>query len=237
MSQRAFLEIEGLAFTYEDLVMRFDLAVDAGECVGVVGPSGAGKSTLLALIGGFETPLAGSIKVDGRDITHLPPAERPVTSLFQDFNLFPHLSAADNVGLGRDPGLRLTADDRAQVAWALGEVGLAGFEARLPGQLSGGERQRVALARSLIRNRPLLLLDEPFAALGPALRAEMLELVDRLRRAQGMTVLLVTHDPNEAARIAARTAFVSEGRVVMFGRTPDVLGSSEPVVRAYLGER
>jgi thiamine transport system ATP-binding protein len=95
----------------------------------------------------------------------------------------------------------------------------------------------VALARSRIRNRPRLLLDEPFAALGPALRAEMLELVDRLRRAQGMTVLLVTHDPNEAARIAARTAFVSEGRVVMFGRTPDVLGSSEPVVRAYLGER
>ncbi|MES1151406.1 MAG: ATP-binding cassette domain-containing protein, partial [Dongia sp.] len=156
-------------------------------------------------------------------------------SLFQDFNLFPHLTVADNVGLGRSPGLRLTADDRAQVARALDEVGLAGFEARLPGQLSGGERQRVALARSLIRNRPLLLLDEPFAALGPALRAEMLELVDRLRRAQGMTVLLVTHDPNEAARIAARTAFVSAGRVAMFGRTPDVLGSSEPVVRDYLG--
>ena len=231
----AFLEIEGLAFTYEDLVMRFDLTVEAGECVGVVGPSGAGKSTLLSLIGGFETPLSGRITVDGIDITRLPPAERPLTSLFQDFNLFPHLSVADNVGLGRSPGLRLTASDREQVAWALSEVGLAGFEARLPGQLSGGERQRVALARSLIRHRPLLLLDEPFAALGPALRAEMLELVDRLRRAQSMTVLLVTHDPNEAARIAARTAFVSEGRVVMFGRTDDVLGSSEPVVRAYLG--
>jgi thiamine transport system ATP-binding protein len=231
----AFLEIEGLVFTYEDLVMRFDLAIEAGECVGIVGPSGAGKSTLLSLIGGFETPLAGSIRVDGRDITALPPAERPVTSLFQDFNLFPHLSVADNVGLGRDPGLRLDADDRAQVAWALGEVGLAGFEARLPGQLSGGERQRVALARSLIRHRPLLLLDEPFAALGPALRAEMLELVGRLRRAQGMTVLLVTHDPNEAAKIAARTAFVSDGRVVMLGPTADVLASPLPVVRDYLG--
>ncbi|MES1150982.1 MAG: ATP-binding cassette domain-containing protein, partial [Dongia sp.] len=92
MNQGPFLEIEGLAFTYEDLVMRFDLAVDAGECVGVVGPSGAGKSTLLALIGGFETPLSGSIKVDGRDITGLPPSERPVTSLFQDFNLFPHMT-------------------------------------------------------------------------------------------------------------------------------------------------
>jgi thiamine transport system ATP-binding protein len=231
----AFLEIEGLAFTYEDLVMRFDLAVEAGECVGVVGPSGAGKSTLLALIGGFETPLAGSIKVAGEDIARLPPADRPVTTLFQDFNLFPHLSVADNVGLGRNPGLRLTPADRAQVAWALNEVGLAGFEARLPGQLSGGERQRVALARSLIRNRPLLLLDEPFAALGPALRAEMLELVDRLRRGQGMTVLLVTHDPNEAAKIANRTAFVSEGSVVLFDRTELVLSSASAAVRAYLG--
>jgi thiamine transport system ATP-binding protein len=235
VNQGAFLEIDGLTFTYEDLVMRFDLAVEAGECVGVVGPSGAGKSTLLSLVGGFETPLGGSIRVDGKDITALPPAERPVTSLFQDFNLFPHLSVADNVGLGRNPGLRLTADDRAQVAWALGEVGLAGFEARLPGQLSGGERQRVALARSLIRHRPVLLLDEPFAALGPALRAEMLELVDRLRRAQGMTLLLVTHDPNEAAKIAARTAFVSEGRVVMFGPTSEVLASALPAVRDYLG--
>ena len=118
----AFLEIEGLAFTYEDLMMRFDLAVEAGECVGIVGPSGAGKSTLLSLIGGFERPLSGSIKVEGRDITHLPPAERPVTSLFQDFNLFPHLSVADKVGLGRNPGLKLNADDREHVAWALRQV-------------------------------------------------------------------------------------------------------------------
>jgi thiamine transport system ATP-binding protein len=121
------------------------------------------------------------------------------------------------------------------VAWALNEVGLAGFDARLPGQLSGGERQRVALARSLIRQRPLLLLDEPFAALGPALRAEMLELVDQLRQAQGLTVLLVTHDPNEAAKVANRTAFVSGGSVVLFDRTQSVLGSLHPAVREYLG--
>jgi thiamine transport system ATP-binding protein len=230
-----FLEIEGLAFTYEDLIMRFDLAVEAGECVGIVGPSGAGKSTLLSLIGGFERPLGGVIRVAGVDITALPPAERPVTTLFQDFNLFPHLSVAENVGLGRNPGLKLDAADREQVAWALHEVGLDGFETRLPGQLSGGERQRVALARSLIRHRPLLLLDEPFAALGPALRAEMLELTDQLRKAQGLTVLLVTHDPNEAARIATRTAFITDGRVVLFGRTEDVLGSDLPAVRGYLG--
>jgi thiamine transport system ATP-binding protein len=231
----AFLEIEGLAFTYEDLIMRFDLSVEAGECVGIVGPSGAGKSTLLSLIGGFENPIGGMIRVDGRDITRLPPAERPVTTLFQDFNLFPHLSVAENVGLGRNPGLKLDAADREQVAWALREVGLDGLEARLPGQLSGGERQRVALARSLIRHRPLLLLDEPFAALGPALRAEMLELTNTLRKAQGLTVLLVTHDPNEAARIAERTAFVADGHVVLFDRTKTVLSASLPEVRRYLG--
>jgi thiamine transport system ATP-binding protein len=230
-----FLEIENLTFTYEDLMMRFDLAVEAGECVGIVGPSGAGKSTLLSLIGGFEKPLGGTIRVAGADITRLPPAERPVTTLFQDFNLFPHLSVAQNVGLGRNPGLKLDAADQEQVAWALRQVGLEGFEARLPGQLSGGERQRVALARSLIRHRPLLLLDEPFAALGPALRIEMLELTDLLRKAQGLTVLLVTHDPNEAARIATRTAFIAAGKVVTLGPTREVLSSDRPEIREYLG--
>jgi len=233
----AFLEIEGLGFTYEDLMMRFDLTVEAGECIGIVGPSGAGKSTLLSLIGGFEKPLSGTIRVDGEDITHLPPVARPVTTLFQDFNLFPHLSVAQNVGLGRDPGLKLDAADQEQVAWALRQVGLESFEARLPGQLSGGERQRVALARSLIRHRPLLLLDEPFAALGPALRVEMLELTDTLRKAQGLTVLLVTHDPNEAARIATRTAFIAAGEVVMVGPTREVLASDRPAIRDYLGKR
>src|SRR3954451_7679305 len=102
--------------------MRFDLAVEAGECVGIIGPSGAGKSTLLSLIGGFEKALGGSIRVDGQDITSLAAAARPVTSLFQDFNLFPHLTVADNVGLGRNSGLRLSVADRDQVAWALHEV-------------------------------------------------------------------------------------------------------------------
>jgi len=116
----AFLEIEGLAFTYENLIMRFDLPVEAGEIVGIVGPSGAGKSTLLSLIGGFEKPIGGTIRVGGVDITQLPPAERPVTTLFQDFNLFPHLNVAENVGLGRNPGLKLDAADQEQVAWFRG---------------------------------------------------------------------------------------------------------------------
>jgi thiamine transport system ATP-binding protein len=230
----AFLEICDLGFRYEDMEMRFALEVEAGACVAVIGPSGAGKSTLLSLIGGFETPTGGLLLVDGHSINDLAPADRPVTTLFQDHNLFAHLSVAANVGLGLHPGLRLMDEDRSQVAAALAQVGLTGFEERLPGQLSGGERQRVAIARSLIRHRPILLLDEPFAALGPALRNEMLDLV-ALRRDQGMTVLMVTHDPPDASRIADRTAFVADGRVVTADATAKVMASNLPVIRAYLG--
>lgn len=231
----SFLEIRDLSFRYEDMQMRFALNVEAGECVAVIGPSGAGKSTLLSLIGGFETPQGGRLLVDGNEISHLTPADRPVTTLFQDHNLFAHLSVAANVGLGLHPGLRLTDEDRRQVAAALDQVGLTGFEERLPGQLSGGERQRVAIARSLIRHRPILLLDEPFAALGPALRNEMLDLVNELRRKQGITVLMVTHDPADARRIAERTAFVADGTVVLADATARVMASDLPVIRAYLG--
>ncbi|MFI5019565.1 MAG: ATP-binding cassette domain-containing protein, partial [Dongiales bacterium] len=124
------LELENIVFRYEDLVMRFDLRVARGECVAVIGPSGAGKSTLLALIAGFETPESGRILIAGGDVTGLAPARRPVTSLFQEHNLFPHLNAAANVGLGIDPGLRLDAEARARVSAALDQVGLSGFEAR-----------------------------------------------------------------------------------------------------------
>jgi thiamine transport system ATP-binding protein len=230
------VELKGVIFRYEDLTMRFDLAVAHGECVAIIGPSGAGKSTLLALIAGFEKPQSGWIKILGRDVVGDPPARRPVTSLVQEHNLFAHLTAAENVGLGIEPGLRLDSASRARVAEALAHVGLGGLEARLPGQLSGGERQRVALARSLVRNRPLLLLDEPFAALGPAQRREMLDLVNTLARERGFTVLFVSHQPEDARHAAGRVLFVEAGRILCDGETRQLLSPPLPApLAAYLG--
>jgi thiamine transport system ATP-binding protein len=229
------LDVKDLAFRYEDMEMRFDLAVEHGAFLSIVGPSGAGKSTLLSLIGGFERPVSGQVLVDNYDITDLPPAKRPCTTLFQDHNLFAHLDVEKNVGLGIDPNLRLTAAQQAEVRQSLADVGLAGMEHRLPGQLSGGERQRVAIARCLVRHRPILLLDEPFAAVGPGLRREMLDLVRALQARLGLTVLMVTHDPGDARHAGGRTAFVDAGRVVLVDETDRVLASALPEVRAYLG--
>jgi thiamine transport system ATP-binding protein len=232
----AMIELDAVTFRYEDMAMCFDLKVAAGECVAIIGPSGAGKSTLLALIAGFETPDSGSISIEGRDVDGVPPARRPVTSLFQEHNLFPHLSIADNIGLGIDPGLKLDAAARAKVAEALAQVGLDGFEARLPGQLSGGERQRAALARSLVRNRPLLLLDEPFAALGPAQRREMLDLVNALARDRGFTVIFVSHQPDDARHAAGRLLFVENGQIRCDGPTASLFAAPLPALAAYLGQ-
>ena len=231
------LELRGIRFAFGAWDMALDLAVAHGGLTALLGASGAGKSTLLAIAAGFERPLAGETLVDGRDVTALPPAERPITTLFQDHNLFPHLPAAENVALGLDPGLRLNPGQRAAAAAALDRVGLAGKSRRLPRQLSGGERQRVAIARALVMRRPVLLLDEPFAALGPALRREMLALVDALRRDTGMTVLMVTHDPADARRVAETVAFMHEGRILASGPTGDMLDRPGPAGTCRLSRR
>jgi thiamine transport system ATP-binding protein len=229
------LFVDEVTFAHPGLPLHLSLEVGPGRCCAVIGPSGAGKSTLLDLIAGFLTPDSGRIVIAGRDVTGLDPALRPVTTLFQDHNLFAHLDAFANVGLGLDPGLRLDSEQYLAVREALARVGLGGMERRLPGQLSGGERQRVALARALVRDRPLLLLDEPFAALGPALRMEMLDLVDELRRDRGTTVVLVSHQPEDARRIAEETAFLDAGEIVAKGPTAALLDHPPPALAAYLG--
>lgn len=228
--------LRSVRFRYEEMEMLFDFEVPPGVVAALVGPSGSGKTTILNLIAGFEQPLAGEILIGGRPVTGLPPAGRPVTMLFQDHNLFAHLDIGTNVALGVSPSLKLAEKDRARVAGALTRVGLGGFERRLPRELSGGERQRVALARALVRDRPVMLLDEPFAALGPALRREMLDLVAELQRERRMTVLLVTHQPEDARRIASHTVFVHEGRVLALKPTAELFASPDiPEVADYLG--
>jgi thiamine transport system ATP-binding protein len=230
------LEIAGLALRYPDFEARYDLMVPAGALCAVIGPSGGGKTTLLHAIAGFERPEAGTLRFAGRDLLPLAPAQRPVSILFQDHNLFPHLTAAENVALGLKPSLHLDDDERQRVAAALAKVNLAEFAARRPAELSGGQRQRVALARALLRGKPLMLLDEPFGALDPGLRREMIERVDALRRAHGLTVLMTLHTPEEAAQTADLFAFVANGRVETSGPWGRLTAKDGPApVRRFLG--
>ena len=232
------VSLETVRFSYGGPPMLFDCAIKAGGIAAIMGPSGSGKSTLLSLVAGFEMPSEGRILIGGRDVTALPPAARPVSMVFQENNLFAHLTVAQNIGLGISPGLKLSPDDHAAVADALTRTGLGDKAARLPGELSGGERQRVAIARVLVRDRPVLLLDEPFASLGPALRAEMIDLVAGLHAQRGMTVLFVTHQPEDAARIADSVVFIENGRVGAAGPAAEFFDGAGPEpFQRYVGDR
>jgi len=176
------------------------------------------------------------ILLGGQRIDHLEPAQRPVTSLFQEHNLFAHMSVFNNLALGIRSSLKLTTDEIVQVESALDLVGLKGLGSRLPKQLSGGQRQRVALGRALVRRKPLLLLDEPFSALDPALRQEMAALVKRLSEQQKLTVLLVTHEPKDALELAETVVFIAEGRVHWQGSSKDFLQQKDSYIKAYLGQ-
>ena len=193
--------------------MEFDLQVAAGELVAMVGPSGAGKSTLLNFIAGFVLPTRGEIWLNGENHTRSAPYERPVSMLFQENNLFPHLTVQQNLALGLKTSLKLTALEQQQLAQVADAVGLGAFLSRLPNSLSGGQKQRVALARCLLRDKPILLLDEPFSALDPELRMEMLNLIDELCRSKHLTLLLVTHQPSELAGKVDRILQVENGRI------------------------
>ncbi|TCP60357.1 thiamine transport system ATP-binding protein [Rhodovulum bhavnagarense] len=229
------LRFDGVEIRQGSFCLRADFEVAPGRILALLGASGAGKSTLIDAVAGFVTPRSGRITWQGQDITLRPPADRPVSILFQDNNLFPHLSVAQNVGLGLRPDLRLSSAQHDAVAGALARVGLAGFGGRMPGQLSGGQRSRVALARTLLRGRPVMLLDEPFAALGPALKSEMLDLVAALAKDAGATVLMVTHDPEDARAIASETALVADGRVHPPHPTGALLADPPEALRRYLG--
>ena len=232
----AVLQLDRAVLDQDGFRLTADWTLPQGARAAVIGPSGAGKSTLLAAIAGFLAPASGRILWQGQEIGPLPPGQRPLSILFQDQNLFPHLTVAQNIGLGLRPDLRLSPEDRARVEAALSRTGLAGLGGRKPAQLSGGQASRAALARVLLRARPLLLLDEPFAALGPALKTEMLDLVAALAGETGATVLMVTHDPDDALHLTDQTVLVAEGRADPPVPTQALFAAPPPALRAYLGE-
>lgn len=222
------IKLENAGFRYEDMVMNFNLQVAKGEFVGIIGPSGAGKSTLLSLIAGFDDPVSGRILIAGLDMHGVAPDQRPVSMIFQDHNSFAHLDVWTNVALGISPDMKLDTQQRERVDAALARVGLSDFKARKATELSGGERQRIAIARALVRDKPVLLLDEPFTALGPALRRDMLDLIMEIQKERKLTILMVTHQPEDARHAASRIAFVQNGWIAHVLPTKKFFVASAP---------
>jgi len=229
------LTLEHVTYTQAGFALSAHWALEPEARVAIVGPSGAGKSTLLALIGGFLAPSAGRILWQGKDITDAAPSARPLANLFQEGNLFPHLTVFENAALGVNTRLKLSAAETARVQGALERVGLAGFEARKPAQLSGGQASRAALARALCQDKPLLLLDEPFAALGPALRREMLGLVGEIATEHKRAVLMVSHEPRDAVQFAQAVSVVAEGVAHAPQETNALFANPPQALRDYLG--
>lgn len=227
------IKLENAGFRYEDMVMNFNLQVAKGELVGIIGPSGAGKSTLLSLIAGFDDPVSGRISIGGADMEGVAPDQRPVSMIFQDHNSFAHLDVWTNVALGVSADLKLDPQHRERVDQALARVGLSDFKGRKATDLSGGERQRIAIARALVRDKPVLLLDEPFTALGPALRRDMLDLIMKIQKERKLTILMVTHQPEDARYAASRIAFVQNGQIAHVLPTKQFFAASAP---AEIGE-
>lgn len=203
-----------ITFNYKQMPMQFTLSVQKGERVAIIGESGAGKSTLLNLIAGFDLPTSGEIWLNNCNHTQTEVASRPVSMLFQDNNLFPHLTVEQNIGLALVPSLKLNAGQKAQVAEIADKMGIAEFLARRADQLSGGQKQRVALARTLLRDKPILLLDEPFSALDPKRREELQQLVAQLCQERNLTLLMVTHQIEESRALFDRILCVENGRIV-----------------------
>jgi ABC-type Fe3+/spermidine/putrescine transport system ATPase subunit len=216
------LELRGLTKNYgtHRAVDGVSLTLERGGFYSLLGPSGCGKTTTLRMIGGFETPDAGEILLDGRPIAALRPWERDVSTVFQSYALFPHLTALENVAFGLRE--RRLANAHARATEALAMVELAEKAARLPAQLSGGEKQRVALARSLVLQPKVLLLDEPLAALDPKLRKQMRAGLKAMQRRTGITFLLVTHDQEEAMSLSDKLAVMNQGRIEQFASPEEV---------------
>jgi putative spermidine/putrescine transport system ATP-binding protein len=220
----AFLELEGVRKTFAGTVAveGFDLAAEKGEFVSFLGPSGCGKTTTLRMIAGFELPTAGTIKIDGGDVTHRPPNRRNVGMVFQSYALFPNMTTADNIGFGMKVRGRPRDQIRQRVGELLDLVQLEGRGDRFPWQLSGGQQQRVALARALAIEPQVLLLDEPLSALDAKIRVALRHQIRSIQRQLGITTVYVTHDQEEALSLSDRVVVMSDGRIEQIGTPADI---------------
>jgi len=198
-------------------VDRVDLQVEAGEFLSLLGPSGSGKTTLLMMLAGFETPSSGSIALGGRDLTRVPANKRGIGMVFQRYALFPHMSVEQNVAFPLKMRGMSRAEAEPLVEQSLARVRLEGYGGRMPGQLSGGQQQRVAVARALVFQPPVLLMDEPLGALDKNLREELQIEIKTLHASLGVTIIYVTHDQEEALTMSDRIAVMDKGRIQQLG--------------------
>jgi len=224
MSDAVIVSIRSLKRSFGEVraVDGVDLDIHAGEFLTLLGPSGSGKTTVLRMIAGFEKPDSGTITLAGKDVSQLPPYERDVNTVFQDYALFPHMSVLENI----EYGLRVKGvskeERKSQALIALKQIQLEGYESRKPAQLSGGQRQRVALARALVNKPSVLLLDEPLGALDLKLREQMQIELKALQREVGITFIFVTHDQEEALTMSDRIAVFNHGKIEQLGTPREI---------------
>ncbi|MCB1465696.1 MAG: ABC transporter ATP-binding protein [Rhizobiaceae bacterium] len=220
-----------------EAVRGINLTIRASEFLTLLGPSGCGKTTLLRMIAGFETPTSGRILIDGKDVTQTPTYRRPIGMVLQNLALFPHMDVRENVTFGLLLRKISLADANRKASQFLGMVGLSGYEGRFVHQLSGGQRQRVALARSLVTEPAVLLLDEPLGALDLKLRQQLQDELKRIQRQVGTTFVFVTHDQEEAMRMSDRIAVVSDGRIEQLGAPQEIYDSPRSLfVANFVGD-
>jgi sulfate transport system ATP-binding protein len=232
------IDVRGVSKRYGDFAALTDVSteVESGSLTALLGPSGSGKSTLLRVIAGLEVPDAGSVLLDGRDVTRVPPQRRGVGFVFQHYAAFKHMSVRENVAFGLKVRKTPKPEVAKRVEELLGVVGLSGYAERYPSQLSGGQRQRMALARALAVQPAVLLLDEPFGALDANVRAELRTWLRRLHDEVHVTTVLVTHDQEEAMEVSDRIVVLNEGRIEQAGPPRELYDKpANPFVMRFLG--
>jgi spermidine/putrescine transport system ATP-binding protein len=233
------VEFQNIGMRFGDAVALHDISlqIPQGSFVVLLGPSGSGKTTLLSILGGFLEPTSGRVLIDRQDITHLPPAKRPTATVFQDYALFPHMSVEQNIAFGLRMRGTANKEKNERVQKALEMVGLSSFGKRRIHQLSGGQRQRIALARSIVVEPAVLLLDEPLGALDLNLRRQMQDELTALQKRLGMTFVHVTHDQDEAMSVADMIVVMNGGRVEDAGKPEQIyLKPQSKFTAAFMGE-